>query len=86
MKGSRCLETMTEEGGPFLGFRASDQGAVTSELRSAGQTRVSLLRAHQTCQMAETELPAVGLCRGRGLRPGNRETSSASQARVEGES
>lgn len=60
MKGSRCLETMTEEGGPFLGFRASDQGAVMSELRSAGQTRVSLLRAHQTCQMAETELPAVG--------------------------
>ena len=36
--------------------------------------------------MAETELPAMGLCRGSGLCPGNWETSAASQARVVGES
>lgn len=62
---------MTEEGDLLLGFRASDKGAVMSELRSAEQIRVSLLRAHQTYQMAETELPAVGLCRGSRLCSGN---------------
>ena len=56
-----------------------------SELRSAGQIRVSLLRAHQMYQMAETELPVVGLCGGSRLCSGNWETSAASQARVEGE-
>lgn len=64
-------EHTTEEGDPFLGFRASDKGAVMSELRFAGQIRVSLLRVHQTYQMAETELPVVGLCGGSRLCSGN---------------